>query len=165
MLRAGELLGALHTREVRFVVVGGLAAVFHGADYITTDLDLCYARTADNLDRLVEALGPLRPTLRGAPPDLPFRLDAATLRTGLNFTLVSDAGDVDLLGEVTGLGTYAHVLALAVPYAIFGRETWVLGLDGLIRAKEASGRPKDLLLLPELRRIRDAMGASGEEGG
>lgn len=59
------------------------------------DLDVVYERSADNLNRLVEALGPLSPYLRGAPPGLPFAFDVATLRRGLNFTLVTTLGDID----------------------------------------------------------------------
>jgi hypothetical protein len=64
--------------------------------------------TRANQDRLATALAPLHARLRGAPPDLPFVLDARTLRSGLNFTLRTDAGDLDLFGELAGVGTYAE---------------------------------------------------------
>src|SRR5580693_7594428 len=85
---------------VAFVVVGGVAGVAHGSARNTFDLDICYARDGANLQRLVRALAPLHPTLRGAPPGLPFLWDAETLRRGLNFTLDTDIGSLDLLGEV-----------------------------------------------------------------
>jgi hypothetical protein len=76
--------------EVAFIVIGGMAAVAQGSAYVTADLDLCYQRHPQNYQRLSEALQPLPPRLRGVPADLPFVLDAATLRAGLNFTLTAD---------------------------------------------------------------------------
>src|SRR5262249_55939583 len=71
--------------HVRFVIVGGAAAVAHGSARLTQDLDVVYARDPANLARIVEALEPHRPYLRGAPPGLPFIFDARTLANGLNF--------------------------------------------------------------------------------
>ena len=69
-----------------------------GSVRITLDLDICYSRATESLERLTLALAPLKPRLRGTPPDLP------TLRAGLNFTLNTDLGPIDLLGEVSGIG-------------------------------------------------------------
>jgi len=84
---------------VEFIVVGGFAAVVHGSARVTFDVDVVYRRSTENIARLVLALTPYHPYLRGAPPGLPFRWDAATVQHGLNFTLKTDIGDVDLLGE------------------------------------------------------------------
>lgn len=145
---------ALDRHEVDFVVVGAVAMVLHGSARVTRDLDVCYSRERDNLGRLAKALKPFAPTLRGAPEDLPFTLDIATLRAGLNFTLRSSAGDVDLLGELTGIGTYAAVERLSVIMNVYGHEVRVLDLDGLERAKRAAGRLKDLSDLAEILEIR-----------
>src|SRR5260370_32300362 len=75
----------------------------------TEDLDFCYARSAKNLERLARAMAPHHPRLRGAPENLPFRFDAATIKRGLNFTLMTDMGWIDFLGEVAGLGGYEEV--------------------------------------------------------
>jgi hypothetical protein len=83
---------------VEFIVLGGQAAALLGSPVPTFDVDLCYRRTPDNLCRLAEALTELHPTLRGAPPDLPFRLDAESLALGANFTFNTDLGPLDLLG-------------------------------------------------------------------
>lgn len=85
--------------------------MLHGSARVTQDLDICYARDDENLRRLSQALAPYSPTLRGAPPELPFRLDPPTLRAGLNFTLQTAAGDVDLLGEVSGVGCFPDIAA------------------------------------------------------
>lgn len=140
-------LGAL---EVRFIVVGGFAGTILGSPRITVDLDIVYARDADNLDRLARALAPLGPYLRGAPPGLPFRLDVATLRRGVNFTLTTSAGDLDILGEVTGGGTYEALLPHTCRVRVFDVDIDVVTLPMLIQLKRAAGRPRDLAALAEL---------------
>jgi hypothetical protein len=84
-----RLLAALVSGGVEFVVIGGMAATAHGSAHITVDLDIVYHRTSENIARLADALSPLQPYLRGAPPGLPFRFDADTINRGLNFTLVT----------------------------------------------------------------------------
>ena len=145
---------SLDRHEVDFVVVGAIAMVLHGSARLTRDLDLCYSREHANLERLAKALKPFAPSLRDAPEELPFTLDAATLKAGLNFTLRSSAGDVDLLGELTGIGGYAAVQRLSVVMKVYERDVRVLDLDGLERAKRAAGRLKDLSDLAEIREIR-----------
>jgi hypothetical protein len=141
----GRLLAALEKERVAYVVIGGVALVSRGGSRLTNDLDVVYQRTAENLERLVAAVGPLHPRLRGVPPDLPFFFDARSLRAGLNFTLVTDEGELDLLGEVAGLGGYDQALAHSSPLPLFGLDVRVLNLEGLARSKRAAGRAKDLL--------------------
>jgi hypothetical protein len=147
------LLAALAKHDVHFIVVGGAAAIAHGSARLTQDLDIVYDRAPTNLDRLVSALAGLKPYLRGAPPGLPFRWDRETLVRGLNFTLVTSLGDIDLLGEITGGGAYSDLLPEAIELHIFGATCLCLSLRQLIRAKRAVGRPKDLESLAELEAI------------
>ena len=149
-----RLLTVLCDAEVAFVIVGGMAAVAQGSAYLTVDLDICYQRTSDNHQRISDALKPLNPRLRGAPAGLPFVLDLPTLNAGLNFTFITDAGDIDLLGEVTGLGFYDQVMKQAEEVEIYDRRLWVLTIEGLIHAKQAAGRAKDLRLIPELQALQ-----------
>ena len=144
-----KLLKALYDQELEFVIIGGAAAVLHGSAYVTGDLDICYSREKENLKRLATALASFDPSLRGAPKDLPFQLDADSLKSGLN-SLTTDLGDLDLLGEVVGLGGYADVLAFSEELELFGMRCKILTLEGLIKSKQAVGRAKDLRLLPEL---------------
>ncbi len=154
-----KLLQHLSDARVEFLVIGGLAVLSHGHVRATIDLDICYARTPENLERLVTALGPLHPRLRGAPAELVFFFDDATLRDGLNFTLVTDAGEIDLLGEVTGVGGYTNLVLAADAVELYGMTIRIISLADLIRAKAAAGRPKDLLDLEALRALA-ARGAS-----
>jgi hypothetical protein len=116
------------------------------------DLDICYARSTDNLDRLARALAPFHPALRGAPPSLPFVLDARTLRSGLNFTLRASIGDLDLFGEVPGVGDYEAVARDALE--LFDHRVRVMSLATLEWAKQAAGRAKDLIDLEAIRELR-----------
>ena len=116
------LIGALSDPEVDYVIVGAVAMVLHGSARVTRDLDICYSRGAGNLERLAAALEPFAPALRDAPEGLPFVLDVATLRAGLNFTLTSGAGDIDLFGELAGIGDHTVVRRLSEAMMIYGRE-------------------------------------------
>ena len=152
-----KLFGVLAEAEVEYVLVGGLAATAHGSARLTQDIDIVYARDRDNLDRLVRALAPYRPYLRGAPPGLPFLWDRKTLQAGLNFTLETELGDIDLLGEITGGGRYEELADRTIELRVFGRTVRCLDLDTLIEVKRAAGRPKDLEAIAELEAIRDGI--------
>lgn len=149
----GELFRRLSDAHVEFVVIGGLAVIAHGHVRATLDLDICYARTPENLERLASALAPLQPKLRGAPAELPFFWDVQTLRNGLNFTLTTTAGDIDVLGEVTGLGGYGEIALRSETIDLYGAKVRILSLPDLIRSKAAAGRAKDLVDLEALRRL------------
>lgn len=150
-----RLLGALHKGSVDYIIIGGVAATIHGSSRLTQDVDVCYARNDSNLDRVVKALRPLDPYLRGAPRGLPFEWSVATLRAGLNFTLTTTAGDIDLLGEVTGGGDYGKLIDHTIDVTLFGRRTKCLDLDWLIATKRAAGRPRDLEVIAELEALRE----------
>ena len=152
------LMTALVDGNVDFVVIGGVALVVHGSARVTRDLDICYSRERENMARLARALKPFRPTLRGAPAHLPFGLNEPTLRSGLNFTLSTDAGDLDLLGEVGGLGMFPVAARLSTVIELYGVNVRVLSLDGLERAKRAAGRLKDLVDLEDILAIRRQTG-------
>jgi hypothetical protein len=149
-----RLLTALTHAGVEFIVIGGFAATAHGSAHITVDLDVVYRRTTDNIDRLARALEPLQPYLRGAPPGLPFRFDGDTIRQGLNFTLVTLAGDLDLLGEATGGGTYEALLPHSEVRQLADLHCRFVNLQTLIRLKRAAGRPKDFERIAELEALR-----------
>jgi hypothetical protein len=148
------LIDRLRAEAVQFAIIGGVAMVLRGSGRTTVDLDICYARNQENFERLARAIAPLAPRLRGAPPDLPLIWDAQTIRSGLNFTLRTDQGDLDLLGEVPGLGTFEQVRQHATELDLFGLPCLVLDLDGLELSKRAAGRAKDLLDLAEIEEIR-----------
>lgn len=155
-MKLRKLLSLLNEHQVRFCVIGGVALIARGVQRATEDLDIAYARDRENLMRLATALRFIHPRLRGVPPGLPFVLDEASLRSGLNFTLDTDLGPLDLLGEVPGLGTFDRVDAAASELEIDGMRTLVLTLDGLEASKRAAGRPKDLVDLGYIRALRSS---------
>lgn len=156
-----RLLAALGDAHVEFIIVGGVAARAHGSSRLTDDLDISYARSPENLARLVQALAPYEPYLRGAPPGLPFEWSVATLKAGLNFTLTTRLGAIDLLGDITGGGGYAELLPHALTIELFGRQVRLLDLPWLIRVKRAAGRPKDLEVVAELEALEEDEQAGG----
>jgi len=117
-----SLIEALTADKVKFIIVGGVAANLHGAARVTFDLDICYERSEDNLRSLETALSKFHPRLRGdnLPENLPFQLDVKTIRNGLNFTLQTDAGPLDLLGEIIAVGDYATSLNQTEEYESYG---------------------------------------------
>jgi hypothetical protein len=151
LLRIAELLDR---HGVEFIVLGGEAAVLHGSPLATFDTDLCYRRTTENLARLATALREVHPTLRGAPPGLPFRLDAESLALGANFTFETDLGPLDLLGWVEPIGTYEQLLPRVETIEIGSSILQVIGLDDLIAIKQHIRRPKDQAVLYQLLAIR-----------
>ncbi|MGI9036052.1 MAG: hypothetical protein ACR2GD_08445 [Pyrinomonadaceae bacterium] len=150
MIQLEPILKSLTASEVEFVIVGKIAIFLYGWKTIALKLEFCYSRTNENLKKLVAALSEFSPRLRGFPENLPFVFDISTLRSGTNFTFTTDVGDVDLLGEVAGVGNYNDVFKSSECKELFGITVKVLTLEGLIKAKRAAGRTKDLLVLPEL---------------
>ncbi len=125
-----------------------------GSAYRTQDIDIVYARDRDNITNLVAAPAPLNPKLRveGEPDGLSFVFDVKTVLNGSSFTMTTTAGDVDILATIAGLGDYENVSKYVDKIVVItaDKPTPVLSLEGLIRAKRAANRPKDLLVLPEL---------------
>jgi hypothetical protein len=154
-LEADQLLQALSRHGVDFVVIGGMAGLVHGSAYPTYDLDVVYARDRANLERMTAALKELDVTLRGAPSDLPFQLDAQTLANGSNFTFDSPHGSFDILGDAAGMGSYEGLRSRAVVATIEEVEVRVASLNHLIAMKRAANRPKDRLMVEEYLEIAD----------
>jgi predicted nucleotidyltransferase len=145
-----ELLPLLANHGVEFILVGGGAAIAHGSARMTLDVDVVYSRSPENILRLADALTRHQPYLRGAPPGLPFKWDAATITAGLNFTLTTAMGDVDLLADIPGGRTYEDLLNDSMDLQVFGTTCKVVTLSKLIHLKKAAGRPKDLEAIAEL---------------
>ena len=156
MIRLFEAVQLLAKAGIEFVVIGGVALRTHGSSYLTQDLDICYSRTRANLEKIAETLRPINPRPRGFPDELPFAWDWTTLQNGTNFTFKTSLCDIDLLGEVPGIGAYEEVLANSLTVDFEGVPVRVLSIDGLIKAKETAGREKDKAGLNELYALRDS---------
>jgi predicted nucleotidyltransferase len=153
-----KILPLLVNGDVEFILIGGVAGNIHGSARLTFDVDIVYHRSKANMERLIALLHPLKPYLRGAPPGLPFKLDLPTLRNGLNFTLMTSLGDLDLLGQVIGGGGYSDLLEHTFDVEAFGVKFKCVNLPTLIKLKRAAGRPKDLEALAELVALQEEHG-------
>ncbi|WP_167483217.1 hypothetical protein [Leptospira selangorensis] len=152
MTKFEKILELLEKAGVDYILIGGLAATAFGSSRLTTDIDLVYSRSSENRKKISEMFSSLHPHLRGAPPNLPFHFDERTLSSGLNFTLSTDLGDIDLLAEVPG-GNYESLKNDTIDLEIFGQKCKCIGLKKLIELKKASGRPKDFEAIAELQAI------------
>ncbi len=166
-LDAIRLFTTMHAHGVRYVVVGGLAAIAHGYSGLTQDADAVPAYDVANLDRLAGALRdldallysyPERTDLRadGSPPELEgFKLTGKHLKSNRIWQFMTDAGPLDVLLVIDGPGDYDVLIRNAEPRKVGDFEVMVASLDDLIESKETAGRDKDLRALGELRRIRE----------
>jgi hypothetical protein len=152
-----RILRALNEAGVRYVVIGAYAGRLLGSPSVTRDLDICYARDAENLESLVQVLMGLGARLRGGGDDvdMSFRLDARTLRAGDTFTFSTDAGAFDIIGTPEGTTGYEDLMRSAEPMDLDGVTVLVAAIDDLIRMKRAAGRPKDRVELEILGALRE----------
>jgi predicted nucleotidyltransferase len=157
VIKIESAIETLVKNNVEFVIVGGIAITAHGSAYITKDLDFCYSRNKENLKKIVSALAPFKPRPRGFPENLPYIFDETTLQNATNFTFETELGDIDLLGEVAGIGTFNEVKELSKLMDLYDYKVKVLSIEGLILTKRAAGRPKDLLVLPELEAMQETL--------
>jgi predicted nucleotidyltransferase len=147
------ILAALVERQIRFVLVGGVAATIHGSARFTNDIDICYDTADANVDQLVALLTEWKANLRGVEPGLPFVLDRRTFRATPNLTLTSSMGAIDLLDRIPGVGDYRAALAGSEAVRVGEMEFRALTLEALIASKQAARRKKDLEHLVELEAI------------
>jgi hypothetical protein len=158
--RPKPILETLIAHDVDFVLIGGLAGMAHGSSYPSYDVDVAYSRARANLERLAAALTELGATLRGAPPDIPFLLDAKTIENGANFAFDTPYGALDILSDPEGAPPYDKLVAGArEPVEFEGVLIRVTSLDHLIAMKEAAGRPHDKQMAMEYRAISDELRA------
>ena len=152
-----DLLFKLAVADVRFILVGGFGAVSLGSSLVTRDVDISCDMSIDTILRVQAALADFHPVHRMTPQRLPFTSEEAE-RGGLkNLYLSTDLGQIDVLGEIKGLGDFLSCWERSEPLVIAGREIRVLTLDALIEAKRAMGRPKDLHAVLELEAIRERL--------
>ncbi|HNM06229.1 MAG TPA: hypothetical protein PKK05_25145 [Leptospiraceae bacterium] len=149
-----KMIRLLDENQIEYILIGGFAGAIHGSARLTSDIDIVYKRSKDNIQKLVNALKNHKPYLRGAPEGLPFVFDEKTLESGLNFTLTTDIGYIDLLAEVPG-GNYDNILPDTIFVDVYNHKICCVNLERLIQLKRASGRPKDLEAISELEIINE----------
>ena len=155
------LLERLLDGGAEFVVIGGVAAVLHGSTLVTRDLDICFPLGSESLSKLQVALKPMNPRMKAGADWVPFEIDEDRAEQLGNLHISTDEGRLDCLGFVTGVGDYAAVLRESVEIKLDRGPFRVLGIDALIRSKEAAGRPHDLEAVIQLKAIRERGGPLG----
>lgn len=151
---AKQLVQRLTEHGFEYVIIGGYAVLTHGSSLMTKDVDVACRMTPGNLAKLEAAVADLHPVHRMTPQKLP--LVPGSLQTGdwKNVYLQTDWGQLDCLGEVAGIGGYDAVFARSEEIDLGDFKLRILGLDALIDAKRATGRPKDFQAVYELEAIR-----------
>lgn len=149
------VLAVLRDHQVRFVLIGGIAAAIHGSPYVTTDVDVTPQLDHGNLQRLSAALEALDARIRteGVPEGLPFSHDADSLARNAIWNLSTRHGDVDLVLRPAGTDGYDDLTKDADDLEIMGVVVRVASLADVVRSKAAAGRDKDRVQLPLLRRL------------
>ncbi len=150
-----RLLENLLGDDVQFVIIGGVAAALHGSTLLTRDLDICIPLGSESLLRLQAALQGLNPRIRAGSDSIPLELDESAAAAVKNLYITTDEGRLDCLGFVDGVGDFAMVLRESVELNLGGFSCRVLGLQALIREKEASGRPHDLQTVVQLKALQE----------
>ena len=160
-----RLLATLHRHNVAFVLIGGLAAVYHGSPFPTEDADITPDTDHVNLDRLAAALRELNARLRteGVPKGVPFACDAEGLAAAQTRNLVTDAGDLDIAFRPSGTQGYPDLRRDAVSADVYDVTVQIASLADVIRSKQAANRPKDQRVLPTLREILARRNDGGRE--
>ncbi|MXY23641.1 MAG: hypothetical protein F4Y45_03855 [Acidobacteria bacterium] len=153
------VLAVLHDADVRFVLIGGMAAVLHGDVGVTVDIDIAPAYDPDNLERLAAALRALEARIRadGVPEGLPFDCSAGFLRKSgpdALLSLTTRAGALDVAFIPAGTTGYEDLKRDAVTMEpARGLSISVASLADIIRSKQAADREKDRQALPRLQAL------------
>ena len=156
MAELDAILSRLIGAGVECVLIGGYAAITHGASYVTQDVDVCAPLDFENLQRIAKALEGTNPRHRDQIREIPFELERH--RSGLNnLYLMTDLGPVDFLGVIPGVGDFAFAKSHSLTARLATGNILVLDRPTLIRSKEHAGRPRDLLVVGQLRAIEESL--------
>jgi hypothetical protein len=150
-----RIVAVLEAHGVRYVLIGGLAAIAQGSPFPTEDVDITPEASRENLDRLSAALRELAARIRtdGVPEGLPFDHDGESLGAAGIWNLVTPHGWLDISMKPAGTEGYADLEAGALDLEIMGVVIRVAALADIIRSKQAANREKDRRVLPVLREI------------
>ena len=160
-----RILEVLHRNKVAYILIGGLAAVYHGSPFPTEDADITPEMDRRNLDKLATALRELNARVRtdSEPSGLPFRCDVEALSAAQTWNLTTHAGDLDVTFTPSGTRGYRDLSRDAARVELYGVNVLIASLSDVIRSKQAANRPKDQRMLPTLREIL-AQRRGGETG-
>ena len=136
-----QILEVLNKHRVEYIVVGGVAAVIHGAPMTTFDLDALVKVNASNAERLVAALSDLDARFREDPSRLAPTIE--DILAGGHLLLMTRAGPLDVLGFIGDKQRYDDLLGVSSEIQTSMGPLRLLNLEELIEQKKSMGRPKD----------------------
>lgn len=162
--RPQEILAVLDRHDVRYVLIGGMAAILHGAPHLTTDVDIVPEEGRANLERVSAALKELHARIRvtGEKEGVPFDHDAVSLARVRVWNLVTDLGNLDITFVPSGTRGYDDLRRDARTMKVRGIDVPVASLADVIRSKEAADRQRDRAVLPILRAMLERLRERGE---
>lgn len=137
-----EFLRVLASHDVRYLIVGGTAVIYHGYGRMTGDVDFVYDCSAENAKRMWEAL---REFWRGSVPEVESADELADPRLVVQFGRPPNR--IDLIAQLPAIAFDDAWQARVREHIECGGAripVWVLDLANLRRTKQAAGRPKDI---------------------
>lgn len=153
------IIEALERNEVNYLVIGAAAAEALGWSGRSEDIDIVPEVSEANLSRLAKALNELDAKLIGDPAfpdgvDVPSGFDRRLLATKQVWNLITSHGQLDITTHPSGTTGYADLIQRSVKRQIPGTTLTVAvaSAEDIIASKTAAGRPKDIAVLPALRR-------------
>ena len=147
-----DLLKLLLQSDLDFVLIGGFAAVLHGCNQTTRDIDICVLHSAEQIETLQHLLSPIHPYYRGTDPKESF-LAPKDFSQKQDFHLVTDLGVLDVISKVKGVGDFYAVLKNSKEITLYGHSCRIISIEDLIKSKKALGRHRDLATVAELEAI------------
>lgn len=157
------LIRGLSDAGVEFILVGGLAAVAHGAPITTFDLDIVHRQTDGNIEKLLQFLKSIHARQR-RPDDRILKPDEKDLRGKGHLLLTTRYGALDILSVIEKDNRFEDLLPHTIKIDFHGREVRVLRLDTIVELKRESKDPKDRYRLPILEEtLRQRMSEAPED--
>ncbi|HEY5925917.1 MAG TPA: hypothetical protein VIV11_29720 [Kofleriaceae bacterium] len=149
------LIRELVAAGIEFIVVGGAAAVIHGAPVTTQDLDIVPKLDAPDLDRLLDVLVKLDARFRPVRPDRDIAPTREHFAAKGQLNLVTNLGPLDILCRLHDARGYDELLPRSRVITDGDLAIRVIDLDALIEIKQSTGRTRDAMVVPVLVAIRD----------
>jgi hypothetical protein len=154
-----KLLQRLNDNQVDYVLVGGMAAMVHGADITTQDVDVCTSMSPENVQKIIKSMDGLNAYWSRRPgPPLMLERTLDQLENVKNIYLETPYGRIDFLGELPQVGDFEYAKKHSSWLNVIPEfRCRVLDIDPLIACKKAANRSKDIPAIYHLMALRDSL--------